>query len=255
MKFNSIISIVRYTILQNFRNKTMYMLFLFAAIMFVASFLFSTLGGEQEKRLLFDLGIGCIELFGLIVAVFTAVTLVLEEIESRTIYLVLSRPLMRYHYIIGRYIGLLLSVALSVVLMGCIHLIVLKIKGWEFDARYFLLLFMTLEKISLISSIALFFSLFSTSAASSVVFTLFFWVLGHFAIELKFLGSRLDSFFKGIMTIVYYLIPNLQYFNIRDQWDLPGFSLSFIGLASLYAAVYITVSLSLCTILFNRKEF
>ncbi|MFH1380481.1 MAG: ABC transporter permease subunit [bacterium] len=255
MKFNSIISIIRYTILQNFRNKTLYVLVLFVSIMFVASFLFSTLGGEQEKRLLFDLGIGCIEIFGLIVAVFTAVTLLLEELESRTIYLVLSRPIMRYHYIIGRYAGLLLSVALSVILMGCIHFALLLFKGWEFDMRYFLLILLTLEKISVISSIALFFSLFSTSAASSIVFTLFFWVLGHFAVELRFLGSRLDSMFKFAIKIMYYLVPNLQYFNLRDQWDLSTFSFKFIGIASIYGIIYIMVCLSFCTALFNRKEF
>lgn len=256
MKISAVGSIVRYTIVQNFRNKTFYILLLFAGIMFVGSFLFSSLGGEQEKRLIFDLGNGCIEIFGLIMAVFSAVTIVLEEIESRTIYLVLSRPIKRYQYIIGRYLGLLCAVACSVVVMGGMHLAFLLFKGWEFDVRYFFIIGMTIEKIALIASVALFFSLFSTSAASSIVFTFFFWVLGHFTIEMKFLGERLTSFFPVlIMKGAYYIIPNLQYFNLRDQWELSQFSIRFIGLATVYAVVYSAVCIVISALLFNRKEF
>lgn len=256
MKNNTITSLIRYTIMQNFRNKIFYVLVLFAFIMFIGSFLFSSLGGEQEQRLIFDLGNGCIELFGLILAVFAAVTLVLEEIESRTIYLVLSRPIKRYQYIVGRYAGLLCAVALSILIMSGVHLAFLLLKGWTFDIKYFLIVFMTIEKISLISAIALFFSLFSTSAASSIVFTLFFWILGHFSIEMRFLSGRLTSFFTiFIMKTVYYIVPNLHYFNIRDQWNQPDYSVGLIGFSSLYAVLYIGVCLSLSTMLFNKKEF
>lgn len=255
MNLKAVLSLIWYTVVQNIRNKTLYVIALFAGIMFAAVLLFSTLGGEQEKRLLFDLGIGCIEFFGLILAVFAAVTLILEEIESRTIYLVLSRPIMRYQYILGRYAGLLVFVSLSIVLMGGIHLLLLLFRGWEFQLKYVVVLAMTVEKIALISAIALFFSLFSSSAASSVVFTLFFWILGHFAVEMKFLGERLGTLSGSIMKISYYVIPNLQYFNLRDQWDSSVFSLSFIGMSFMYAVIYISCTLGLCVAWFNRKEF
>jgi len=256
MNIRAVGTIMRYTVVQNFRNKTFYILLLFAGIMVVGSFIFASLGGEQEKRLIFDLGNGCIELFGLIMAVFSAVTIVLEEMESRTIYLILSRPVKRYQYIIGRYCGLLFAVATSVVMMSAVHLLFLLFKGWEFDPRYFFIIGMTVEKIALISSIAVFFSLFSTSAASSVVFTFFFWVLGHFAVEMKFLSERLTSFVSVlVMKIAYYIVPNLQYFNLRDQWELNQFTVRFIGFATLYAVVYSAVCISISAMLFNKKEF
>ncbi|MBD3271567.1 MAG: ABC transporter permease subunit, partial [Elusimicrobia bacterium] len=207
------------------------------------------------KRLLFDLGIGSIEFFGLILAVFIAVTLILEEIESRSVYLILSRPLSRSEYLFGRFGGLIATIAISVIGMGLIHISLLLFKGWEFQFKYLFLLVLTIEKIALISSLALFFSLFSTSPASSIVFTLFFWVLGHFSMEMKFLSDRLVTGFMIIIKTAYYLIPNLQYFNLRDQWALPSFSLDVIGWATLYATVYILATLALSVILLKRKEF
>lgn len=256
MKTHAIGSILRYTVLQNFRNKIFYVLFLFGIIMFIGSFLFSSLGGEQVQRLMFDLGNGCIEIFGLILAVFSAVTIILEEMESKTIYLVLSRPIPRYQYIVGRYMGLLVSIGLSVLIMGMLHLGFLLFNGWDFNARYFIILMMTMEKIALISSVALFFSLFSTSAASSIVFTFFFWILGHFTVEIKFLSQRLESVVSiTLMKIIYYIVPNLQFFNYRDQWELQTFSGKFIGISTIYAMVYISFCLGLSTFLFKRKEF
>jgi Cu-processing system permease protein len=252
----AIYSIAKYTIIQNFRNKTFYVLVLFSAILFASSFLFSSLGGEQEKRLLFDLGTGCIEIFGLIIAVFASVTLILEEIETRTLYLIITRPIQRYQYVIGRYVGIITAVGLGIVLMGILHLILLVVKGWEFDYRYGLYLIMTIEKIAVISSLALFFSLFSTSSASSIVFTFFFWVLGHFSAELGFLSVRIKSLIVLIsMKLFYYIIPNLQYFNLRDQWDTATFSISFLMYASGYACVYAGACLFLSILLFQKKEF
>lgn len=256
-----IFAISRYTFRENIRNKIFYVLILFAFLILFATVLFSILGGEQELRLLLDFGLAAIELFALLLTIFASVNLVLEEIENKTIYLLLTRPLSRIEYLLGRYLGILFAVYLSITIMSIGHLSLLLLKRWPFELNYFLVIFGLGFKIMLISIIAIFFSLFSTSAISSLSFTFFFWLLGHFIEELKFIGSKLSSFWQYPAKVFFYLIPNFQYFNFRDRISLDmspflrGENINFIFLAILYGAVYFTVCLFLTNLFFSRKEF
>jgi ABC-type transport system involved in multi-copper enzyme maturation permease subunit len=256
-----IFAISYYTVKENIRNKIFYVLIFFVLLIFLATLLFSVLGGEQELRLLLDFGLAAIELFALLLTIFASVTLVLEEIENKTIYLLLTRPLSRVEYLVGRYFGILFAVYLSIATMSIGHISLLLLKKWSFELSYFFVIFSLGFKVMLISGIAVFFSLFSTSAISSISFTFFFWLLGHFTEELKFLGSKLNIFWQYPAKFFFYLIPNFQYFNFRDRIQL-GFPLllkeanmNFISLAILYALVYSTVCLFLTNLFLSRKEF
>lgn len=251
-----ILSIARYTFIENVRNKIFYVLILFGVIIIAASLLLAALGGEQQRRVLLDVGLTAIEFFALLTAGFASVTLILEEMESKTIYLVLTRPIPRAAYLAGRFAGLMAAVYAGMMLMSLIHLSILFINHWEFSMRYFLALFLSAEKITIIGSVALFFSLFSSSAISSISFTIFFWIMGHFSEELQFLGNKAVSIFpKVIAKAAYYVTPNLQYFNIRDFWDVPGIMGSWIIAAVAYGVLYSAACLSLSLWMFNRKEF
>ncbi len=117
-----ILAISRYTFKENIRNKIFYVLVFFALLILSSAVLFSILGGEQEVRLLLDFGLAAIELFALLLTVFASVNLVLEEIENKTIYLILTRPLSRIEYLLGRYLGILFAVYLSIAVMSIGHL-------------------------------------------------------------------------------------------------------------------------------------
>lgn len=252
---NKIFAIAYYTLKENIRNKVFYVLIFFAFLILFSALLFSILGGEAELRLLFDFGLAAIELFALLITIYASVNLVLEEIENKTIYLLLTRPLSRRAYLFGRYLGILFAVYLSVIIMSLGHLSLLGLKKWTFDPGYLFVLFGLGFKIILISAIAIFFSLFSSSAISSVSFTFFFWLLGHFTEELKFLGLRLSNLFlKYLVKFLYYLLPNFQYFNFRDHWQ-SGLNVNFIFLTLLYGLVYTTVCFLFTSLLFSRKEF
>lgn len=252
---NKIFAIVYYTLKENIRNKVFYVSIFFAILILFSTLLFSILGGEAELRLLFDFGLAAIELFALLITIYASVNLVLGEIESKTIYLLLTRPLSRKAYLFGRYLGILFAVYLSIIIMSLGHLSLLGLKKWTFDLGYLFILLGLGFKIMLISAIAIFFSLFSSSAISSVSFTFFFWLLGHFTEELKFLGLHLNSIFlKYLVKFFYYLLPNFQYFNFRDHWG-SGLNISFIFLALLYGLVYTTTCFLLTSLLFSRKEF
>jgi ABC-type transport system involved in multi-copper enzyme maturation permease subunit len=253
---NKILSIAYYTVIENIRNKVFYVLVLFGMILLTASFLFSAMGGEQPVRILLDLGFSSIEFFALVTMCFASVNLVLEEMESKTIYLILTRPISRFTYLAGRYIGLVAAIYIGMAVMSAMHLGILFAKGWIFTPRYFIALMFSMEKIAIIGSLALFFSLFSSSAISSISFTFAFWVLGHFSEEMRFLGRKADLVMtKVLASVMYYITPNLQLFNIKDFWDIPQIVSAWIYPALLYGVFYSFLCVLFSLLLLRYKEF
>src|SRR5262249_41539744 len=150
----------------------------------------------HRVRVIFDVGLLALELFGLVAAVFGAVTLVLQELESKTIYLILTRPVPRAVYILGRFLGLTAAVAITVLAMAAVHVLIIVARpayfhefadAFPFWSVYSTLVLMSIGKVLISAAMALFFSLFATSQVSALVFTGFFWVAGHFVSEVNFM--------------------------------------------------------------------
>jgi ABC-type transport system involved in multi-copper enzyme maturation permease subunit len=250
------LSIARTTFVQQFRNRLYLVVILFGVLMLASSLLFGAMAADQEIRVILDLGLSATELFGLATAVFGAVTLVLEEMESRTIYLILTRPLPRPIYIVGRFVGLLLAVWASMAGMELLHVALLKLKGWEMEPRFLAVFPLMALKVMVATALALLCSLSFTSSASALVFTAFFWVLGHFGPELRFLAEKAGSAAAQIsVKVVLFLLPNLQVLNARDLFEIPGFPMAQLAHGALYALLYTGAAVALSTALFSRKEF
>ena len=260
MNVGHICSLARYTFLGNIRNRIFLVLILFGGVLLSASVLLSILGQEQAIRILTDLGLASIEILALFTAIFLIVNLILEQIEQRTIYLVLTRAISRLDYLLGSYLGTLAAIFVCVAIMTLIHLGILFLNGWKIQqdgVMYFTSVFMSFEKIVLISALGLFFSLYSSSAVAALVFTFFFWTLGHFAVELKFLAEKIQNgALKAFFKFIYYLIPHLQYMNARDLWISYQDRFTALSLqGTLYTVLYSAVALSLAYAAFRKKEF
>jgi ABC-type transport system involved in multi-copper enzyme maturation permease subunit len=252
----TILSIARYTLVENIRNKIFYLIILFGVVIIGVSVLLSNLGSSQATRILLDAGLAAIEFFALISAVFAAVTLILEEMESKTIYLILTRPVSRVHYLTGRVLGMLASVYCGMLAMAAVHLVILHFNGWAFTLRYPVALFLSAEKIAIMSAVATFFSLASTSAVTSIGFTVCFWILGHFSEEISFLSDKMPNIAaKLLLKTVYYIAPNFQYLNLKDFWGVPNITGVWIGAGALYGLLYSVLLLALSALYFKRKEF
>ncbi len=250
-----IFSIARYTLRQNIRNKVYYILIFFAVILIFVTTLLSVLGGEESLRIILDFGLTTTEFFALLIVLFNGTSLILEEIESKTIYLVLARPIPKWYYITGRYLGLVISSHFGMAVMYGIHLLMLFYKGWTFDINYLYAVISSGIKIGIIGSLAVFFSLFSTSSISSLVLTFSLWLLGHFTTEIKFLIKKTETpVLRIFFEIFYFIIPNLQYFNWRD-FLTSGSSINWLLVAFVYAVSYSFIFLALSITLFNKKEF
>ena len=256
---------------EQWRNRAWQVAMLFAGVMLYFSVLLGILAADQELRALLDFGLSFIELMALAAAIFGAATGVLREMETKSIYLILSRPVSRLEYLLGRYLGLVLSMLAAVSLMAGAHLILLLLRGWSFRADYLLALYGIALKVAVAAAVATFFALFSTSALSALVITAVLWTLGHFIAEMRFLAARGGLSLVPLAALIQ-LVPNLQLFNFRDRLDIPasaaaghsvaGHSVAGhlvaghpVALATAYAAVYCACCLALAYALIRRKDF
>lgn len=257
---SKIFALIRFTFLNVFRNRILWVLLLFGALVLASSILFGLLSQEQELRMLVDLGLAGIEVLTFLVSVFLMVNLILEEMESKTLYLVLTRAVTRTQYLLDKFLGGILSVCSCIFVMTLIHLLILFWKGWNFANEgiyYFSVILMTFEKMFLIASLALFFSLFASSGIVALVFSFFLWTAGHFAMELKFLAGKMEGeLLKIFFKVFYYLLPNFQYLNVRDLWVSGSKQLTYFMLyGTLYTLCYSLAFLCLSILLFRKKEF
>jgi ABC-type transport system involved in multi-copper enzyme maturation permease subunit len=263
----SIWAIAKYTVLEQIRNRLYLVILFFGGVILTASLLLGALAPDHKVRVILDLGLIAIELFSLAAAVFGAVTLVLQEMESKTIYLILTRPVHRSVYVLGRYFGLVAAVVLTMMVMAMVHVLVMvsdpqSFKEFTYNqpfwSMYPVLILMSGAKMMICAAIAVFFSLFATSSVSALIFSGCFWIAGHFGPEINFLlkervgSGKLFIASKAVLQI----LPNFQFLNFRDQYSIPGFAgYSFISWALLYTLGYSLVFLIASGLLFSRKEF
>lgn len=228
---------------------TLSAVFAFTAV--YASVLAGVMAVDQEARLLADFGLALIELTALAYALFEASSALPREAETKTIYLVFSRPVPRWAYLAGKLGGALLTAALMLAMMASIHVSVLLFRGFDVPPAYAWALFGTFLKLAVIVSFAFFVSLFSTSPVSTLVISGIMWTLGHFAAEARFLAERAEGLKGSLLGAALWLVPNLQLFNVRD-----GAAALPLGLPAFFSAAAWALSSYLGALwLLSRKEF
>jgi ABC-type transport system involved in multi-copper enzyme maturation permease subunit len=198
-----------------------------------------------------------IEFISLMAVVFITVNLVLVEMETRSIYLILSHPIERWQYIVGRYLGTIIALLMGMIIMALFHLITLFAEGWVWNISYLVSIVTSMGKIAIIGALALFLSLSTTSSASAMSFTAFLWVLGHFSSELKFMAEKsVNPLVKSVLWVTQQAAPNFSFFNYRDFWQAvqapPPHFYSWMG---IYTVCYIGTALLLSSWLFSKREF
>jgi Cu-processing system permease protein len=252
--------LVRDTFREHIRHRLYLSLFLFGFVLLTGGLVISALAIADRPRMMLDFGLAGIEFLGLTTIVFVSVNLVLTEIENRTIYLVLSRPIPRGQYILGRFAGTTLAVASAMAVMALLHvalLLPLPMHGVITPGMYVAAWGCEVAKLIVVGSLSLALALFSTSAPTAMTFTLFLWAIGHFSEELHFLGEKsANGLLKFFVWVFYHAAPNFSYFNYRDFLFAghPPSGIWFFYLAC-YAIGYTGICLWIAAFLFSRKEF
>ena len=243
---------------ENLRGRFFMLTVVFGLTTLYLSLLLGLLAADQELRVIQDFGLGLIELLGLAGAVYSACTVILREMETKTIYLILTRPVGRGEYLLGRFLGLMLSAAASMALMAAVHLAILLAKGWHPEAAYFWAFLGALLKVLVTASLATFLALWSSSVPTAMGIVFIVWSLGHFLPEIRYMISwGAPGAAAGPMLALSYVVPDLQLFNLRDRLTATALSAPERGLGVwlAYAAAYSASWLAAARWVLGRKEF
>jgi len=254
-----IAAIARNAFREAVRDRVLYNLVLFVLLLTGASIFIGELSGGQERKVIVDLGLSAMLLFGVFIAIFVGVGLVYKEIERRTIYAVFSKPVGRGEFLVGKYLGLCLTLLVNVLVMGVgVSLALLYVShGWDplIPTIWPAVLLIYME-LMLLTATALLFSSFSSPALSALL-TFMVFIIGHFSTDLKSLANSLGgSGARWLFTGLYYLLPNLSNYSfITPAAHGRAPSLGFVFATALYAFVYIAVILAAATLVFSRRNF
>ncbi|MFQ5768015.1 MAG: ABC transporter permease [Acidobacteriota bacterium] len=248
-------AIASVTFREAIRDKILYLLLGFALVMIAMSRLLALLTVGSESRIVMDTGLAAITFFGMLAAVFVGVSLITKEIERRTAYTLLARPIPRSVLVTGKYVGLLGTLLLNAALMSAGFLILL---AWRGDPVLAVLpaLWLTGVELAVVTAMAIFFSSVSTSSILSVLLTLSLYVAGHLVWSFPLLIRRLTSAWaQDLALAVSYVIPNLDRFNVRaDVIHGDPVPLGFIVGQSVYGISWAVLFLLGAVLAFSRRD-
>lgn len=253
-----IASIALNTFKESVRERVLYALIAIAALMIAAGLLFGSISVGIEENILANLGLSSISFFGILMAVFIGISLVWKELDRRTLYNVLSKPVARPEFILGKYLGLLLTLVVNTALMTLAYyaaLLILKHRLESGDLASLEAVYFILLELALVVAVALLFSCIS-SPALSALFTLSIFVIGHFVGDIRGFGEQSGSrVIKVMTTAVYYLLPDLRGFDFIAAAAHGRLAPSYLVISnSCYALLYVTLLLSASVLIFEERE-
>jgi ABC-type transport system involved in multi-copper enzyme maturation permease subunit len=254
---------------ESVRDKVFYNLLLFALLMMAASFLIGQLTAGQDVKIIKDLGLAATSMFGLFIAVFIGIGLVSKEVERRSVYSLLAKPITRAQLVLGKYCGLTLTLAANMAVMAVALYSVLGYTAWgispaaraawdapALDPALLKAMVLIFAELMLVTALALFFSTFSSPMLSAAL-TFGLYVVGHLSADLRNFQQVVDSpaaaaFARGL----YWVLPNLAQFDVKSEVvhgvHVPA---GYLAITGAYAALYIAVLLSIAALVFSRRDF
>ena len=247
------------TFRESVRDRVLYNLILFVLILVAASVFVSDLSLDMESQFTAALGLSVMLVFGALIAIFIGVGLVYKEIDKRTIYSLLSKPVHRHEFIIGKYAGLCLTLLVnSAVMVVAIELALLYVNGKFVQLQMAVLAasFLVYLELALVVAVALMFSSFTTPMLAAL-FSFAVYVIGQFSQDLLVMASLSGSTMtRVVLKTLYYLLPNLSNFGFITEASHgrlvpPAMAVS----ASVYALVYIGILLSAAVLIFKKRNF
>ncbi|HEX4047235.1 MAG TPA: ABC transporter permease subunit, partial [Elusimicrobiota bacterium] len=242
-----------YTFREHVRNKVWLSAALFGLVLLTGGLVASALAQQERARMMLDLGLAANELIGLVLMVFLTVHLILQEIESRAVYLILSHPVRRWQYLLGRFAGTLAAVGAGMAGMGLAHWGLLAAFGWGGGGSYPLAWSCSFAAVAVMGALALLLSLVLTSEAAAMAFSGFFWILGHFTAEIRFVAEKSgNAVLRTALLAFSHAAPDFAHFDYRDAWHAGPPSRGWIAAAALYALGYCAACLALATQVFEQ---
>lgn len=239
------------------RDRVLYNLIIFALILVASAPLFSQISIDIERLVLVNVGLSSISLFGVIIAIFLGIGLVSKEIEKKTLYTILSRPVRRWEFVAGKYLGLVLTLIVNAAFMTLgffIALLITQRKLTGQDGSLLVAVYFIILSFLMITAITLLFSSFSTPIFSAI-FAFAVFVIGTFGDDLRNFAALAHGINKWTATAAAYLLPNFAPLNVISQAaHAQPISGSLILFNTLYALVYSTAATAGAVLIFERRN-
>ncbi|MDI6740477.1 MAG: ABC transporter permease subunit, partial [Candidatus Edwardsbacteria bacterium] len=241
--------------LEGMRAKTLYVLFAYGLLILFAAGALTPLAMGEQGRILKDLGLAGIEAMGTMLAIVIGTTLVHKEVDKRTIYVILSKPVERYQFLAGKFLGMELLMAVLAAGMALIFVSGVLAMDRVFPIQLLLPIGLIFLKLSIINALALLFSSLA-SPALGAVFTACLYLAGSLSRSILQLADKLPSpAAKTLITVLYHLLPNLGNLDFKNQ-AVFGQSVPWpqVWWGIAYSVAYCLAVLSLTTVIFERRD-
>ena len=251
-------SIAANTYRETIRNKILYALLAFALLVIGLTSFLADLSFGELSRIIANVGLASIHIFGVVMSIFLGITLVSREVDRKTVYLILSKPVPRWEFVVGKALGLCATLAVTTSIMALVLFAVHMGYRYGGKAETGILLAscgIYLELV-LLTCVASLFSTFTTPVLSAM-FTLSMFFIGHISRDLLFFGGRSRSaLLRGAAQALYYALPDLESFNWKNEVVYgQARDISVLPWAVAYLLLYGGTLLALACLIFSRKDF
>lgn len=238
------------------RDRILYLLFFFAAVGIIASRVLAILTVGEQIKIIKDVGLASISIFGVLMAVLIGTGLVYKEIDKKTIFTLLSKPLHRAQFILGKFLGLVLTLFVMTLCMTAIFLALLYLHTQRFEGAMLVAIGYIFLELVLITAVAILFSTFSTPILSSL-FSLAFYLIGHLSWGLELIMQKMrPGAGRTLVRVLYTVLPDLENFNFKTEvvHGLPIPSAIYIP-SLFYGLFYTAFILGLAILVFRKRDF
>lgn len=265
-----VLSLAWITFKEGIRSRALFGIFIMALLMFSVTVTLTNLFMRDIVKVAADLSLSTISFSGLLMVIFIGNNLLSKDIDKRTIYMVISRPLSRPQYIVGKFLGLFFLVVVAVIFLGLISLIPVYLSGLTYQnpqsifkwSIYFIAILFIAMKLTLIASVTILFSSFTSTSFISLMLTIATYLIGTSTevvkgmLESKTAGVEISPLMAAVIETVYYAFPNLSAFDLKLQAS-HGLSLpeGYLTWVPLYWLLYMGIMVSAGALIMGRREF
>jgi ABC-type transport system involved in multi-copper enzyme maturation permease subunit len=246
------------------RDKILYVLLAFGLLLILVSRAIGWVSFGGEDKIMTDIGLGAIWMFSGMISIFVGTGLIYKEIDKRTIYTILAKPAERWQFLLGKYLGMVITTFVNLLALSLIFLGYLWICGAPLTLALVQALFLTFVEMMVVTAVAILFSSASTPIMSAIFTTIVFFAgqLTKWVVDLGVLYRQSHPIMEKLLHALYLVLPNLHNFNIRREAVLAtqdrlhmAVPLSELGACTVYGLSYTLAVLLIAHLLFRRRNF
>ena len=237
------------------RDRVLYSILFFAIGVIVLSLALQEITVGDREKVVRSVALGSIAAFGSIISMFLGISLVWKEVERKTVYTILSKPISRWMFVLGKYLGMMMTLVVQILVMLVVYTLLLTAQQTFPPMVVYVSALLLIVELMLLTSWATLFSTYS-APTTAAAFTLAVFLIGHLADDIWLYGSALESPGAAqIAKMLYWVLPNFEMFNIRSHavHELPIPWEQVTG-AVAYGAFYTAAVLGLAMVVFERRD-